>query len=73
MSHSPYFIRAIECLADKYDLKNDLNVYLVDKNDHGEQKIENVMEGEYGMTELYDVLLAPLDAPQAKLARNIHR
>ena len=66
-SHSPYFIRAIECLADKYDVMNDLNVYLVDKNDHGEQRIENVMESEYGMTELYDILSAPLDALQDEI------
>lgn len=66
-SHSPYFIRAIECLSDKYDVMNDLNVYLVDKNDHGEQRIENVMESEYGMTELYDILSAPLDALQDEI------
>lgn len=66
-SHSPYFIRAIECLSDKYDVMNHLNVYLVDKDTDGNQKTENVMESEYGMTELYDKLSAPLDGLQEEI------
>lgn len=66
-SHSPYFIRAIECLSDKYDVMDNLNVYLVDKDADGKQKIDNVMESEYGMTELYDKLSAPLDSLQDEI------
>lgn len=66
-SHSPYFIRAIECLSDKYDVMNNLNVYLVDKDADGKQQIDNVMESEYGMTELYDKLSAPLDSLQDEI------
>lgn len=66
-SHSPYFIRAIECLSDKYDVMDNLNVYLVDKDADGKQRIDNVMESEYGMTELYDKLSAPLDSLQDEI------
>lgn len=45
----------------------------MDKNDHGEQKIENVMESEYGMTELYDILSAPLDALQGEIDEKYNR
>ncbi|MBQ2407366.1 MAG: ATP-binding protein [Lachnospiraceae bacterium] len=63
-SHSPYFIRAIECFSDKYDVMDKLNVYLVAQDEDGKQRIDNVMESEYGMTELYDKLSAPLDSLQ---------
>ncbi len=68
-SHSPYFIRALECLSDKYDVMNHLNVYLMDKDTDGKQQIDNVMESEYGMTELYDRLSAPLDDLQDEIDR----
>lgn len=68
-SHSPYFIRAIECLSDKYDVMNHLNVYLMDKHIDGKRQIDNVMESEYGMTELYDRLSAPLDDLQDEIDR----
>lgn len=68
-SHSPYFIRAIECLSDKYGVMDYLNVYMVDKDVNGKQRIDNVMESEYGMTELYDRLSAPLDGLQEEINR----
>lgn len=68
-SHSPYFIRAIECFSDKYDMMDKLNVYLVDQDMDGKQQINNVMESEYGMTELYDKLSAPLDSLQDEIDR----
>lgn len=66
-SHSPYFIRAIECFSDKYDLMNNLNVYLVEKADGHSGKIWNVIESEFGMSELYERLSAPFDTLQEEI------
>ena len=60
-SHSPYFMRAIECFTDLSDTMNLLNVYRVTKGNTGESKIENVSYSEYGITELYEDLSAPLE------------
>lgn len=60
-SHSPYFMRAIECFTDLSDTMNLLNVYRVTKENTGESKIENVSYSEYGITELYEDLSAPLE------------
>lgn len=66
-SHSPYFIRAIECLSEKYNIMSKLNVYLVEKSSTNQGKIWNVMESEYGMTELYERLSAPFDSLQEEI------
>lgn len=61
-THSPYFMRAIECFADIYDLMDRLNVYRMRK-DHktNEVQVTNVSYSEFGMTDLYDDLSAPLE------------
>lgn len=66
-SHSPYFIRAIECFTDKYEVMDNLNVYLVEKPNKNRGKIWNVMESEYGMSELYERLSAPFDSLQDEI------
>ena len=60
-SHSPYFMRAIECFTNLSDTMNLLNVYRVTRENKGESKIENVSYSEYGITELYEDLSAPLE------------
>lgn len=60
-SHSPYFMRAIECFTDLSDTMNLLNVYRVTRENKGESKIENVSYSEYGIMELYEDLSAPLE------------
>lgn len=61
-THSPYFMRAIECFTDVNGTMDKLNVYRVIKNaGEGELQVENVSYSEYGMTDLYDTLSAPLE------------
>ncbi len=61
-THSPYFMRAIECFADVRDTMDRLNVYRISKEkETGKSLIENVSYSEYGMTDLYDDLSAPLE------------
>lgn len=61
-SHSPYFMRAIECFADIHDSMDNLNVYrMIRSNDRSETVVENLSYSEYGMTDLYDQLSAPLE------------
>ena len=61
-THSPYFMRAIECFSDTNNIMEQLNVYRVSKDkEKGETLIENVSYTEFGITDLYDELSAPLD------------
>ena len=72
-SHSPYFIRAIECFSDKYEIMDKLNVYLMEKSDERNGKIWNVMESEYGMSELYERLTAPFDSLEEEINQKYFR
>ena len=67
-SHSPYFMRAIECFTDVSDTMDLLNVYRVTKEGTEESKIENVSYSEFGMTELYEDLSAPLEKLEEMLS-----
>lgn len=61
-THSPYFMRAIECFTDINGTMEQLNVYRVSKEkEKGKTTIENVSYSEFGMTDLYDELSAPLE------------
>lgn len=61
-THSPYFMRAIECFSDVNNTMEQLNVYRVSKDrEKGKTLIENVSYSEFGMTDLYDELSAPLE------------
>ena len=60
-THSPFFIRAIECFSDLHNQMNNLNVYRIEKDQNNKQTIENVMYSEYGVSDLYEDLSAPLD------------
>ncbi|MDD7218756.1 MAG: AAA family ATPase [Clostridia bacterium] len=65
-THSPYFMRAIECFADINDTMEKLNVYRVNKSE-GRTLVENVSYSEFGMTDLYDALSAPLEELESLL------
>ena len=62
-SHSPAFIRSIECFCDIYDRMDVLNVYKTVKDE--KQKncciLENISYSEYGVTELYEQLSQPFE------------
>lgn len=60
-SHSPYFMRAIECYSDINDIMDKLNVYRVIKDENGVAEAVNVSYSEFGMTDLYEDLSAPLE------------
>ena len=67
-THSPYFMRAIECFTDINDTMDKLNVYRVIRNAcEKELQVENVSYTEYGMTDLYDALSAPLEELESLL------
>ena len=61
-THSPQFLRAIECFTDKYETMDNLNVYSITEN-----SIENVSYSEYGISEIYDKLSKPYDTLQQML------
>lgn len=61
-SHSPFFMRAIECYTDIYGVMDNLNVYRVTyQKEQGIHQVVNVSYSEYGMSDLYEDLSAPLD------------
>lgn len=60
-THSPYFLRAVECFCDLNDVMDKLNVYSVKKDSAQKHTIDDVMTSEYGMSELYEILSAPFD------------
>ena len=53
-SHSPAFVRAIECYCDYYDVMSDLDVYRTKRINDFECTLENLSYREYGVSELYD-------------------
>lgn len=58
-THSPQFLRAIECYMDKYEIMNRLNVYSIENG-----SITNASYSEYGISEIYDKLSKPYDELQ---------
>ncbi|MDE6971311.1 MAG: hypothetical protein K2P69_16405, partial [Eubacterium sp.] len=66
-THSPYFLRAIECFTDKYESMEQLNVYYVSKDEENNHSIQNMMKHEYGMTELYEILSDAFDDLQEEI------
>lgn len=66
-THSPYFLRALECFTDKYGVMDQLNVYYVSKDDGHRHRIKNMMNSEYGMTELYEILSSAFDQLQDEI------
>ena len=67
-SHSPFFMRAIECFTDINGTMENLNVYRVRCSDRASvREVINVSYSEYGMSDLYDDLSAPLDKLDALL------
>ena len=61
-SHSPFFMRAIECFTDINGTMDNLNVYRVSCSDRTNMReVTNVSYSEYGMSDLYEDLSAPLD------------
>lgn len=58
-SHSPSFVRAIECYCDYYDRMSLLDVYKTKKISDFEYTLENLSYMEYGVSELYDEFSKP--------------
>lgn len=61
-THSPQFLRAIECYMDKYEVMDRLNVYSIENG-----SITNASYSEYGISEIYDKLSKPYDELQQML------
>lgn len=61
-THSPQFLRAIECYMDKYEIMDRLNVYSIENG-----SITNASYSEYGISEIYDKLSKPYDELQQML------
>lgn len=67
-SHSPFFMRAIECFTDINGTMDNLNVYRVSCSDRASMhEVTNVSYSEYGMSDLYEDLSEPLDKLDALL------
>lgn len=66
-SHSPYFIRAIEVYSDLNGVMDTLNVYLTQRDKDNTVIAENVSYSEYGVSELYERLSAPLEELESLL------
>ena len=67
-SHSPFFMRAIECFTDINETMDNLNVYRISCSDRtSSHEVVNVSYSEYGMSALYEDLSAPLDELDALL------
>ena len=67
-SHSPFFMRAIECFTDINETMDNLNVYRVSCSDRAAtHEVINVSYSEYGISDLYEDLSAPLDKLDALL------
>ena len=66
-SHSPYFIRAIEVYSDLNGMMDTLNVYSTQRNEENIVIAENVSYSEYGVSELYERLSAPLEKLESLL------
>lgn len=61
-SHSPFFMRALECYTDLYGVMENLNVYrIINQKQQGHRQVVNVSYSEFGMSDLYEDLSAPLD------------
>lgn len=58
-SHSPAFVRAIECYCDYYDRMAELDVYRTKALGNNEYTLENLSYMNYGISELYDDFSKP--------------
>jgi len=68
-SHSPMFVRAIECYCDYYDRMNILDVYRTYRTDDYNYDLENISYRECGVSELYDDFSRPYSALDDLLAQ----
>ncbi len=60
-SHSPTFVRAIECYCDIYDRMENLDVYKTEPIDDFNYTLKNISYSEYGISELYEEFSAPFE------------
>lgn len=60
-SHSPTFVRAIECYCDVYDRMDILDVYKTKAIDEFNYTLENISYSEYGVSELYEDFSTPFE------------
>lgn len=68
-THSPYFLRAVECFCDLNGVMDILNVYSVRRDSKQKHVIDDVMASEYGMSELYEILSAPFDRLEEEIEK----
>ena len=68
-THSPYFMRAIECYSDLYGIFDDLNIYrtVKDSSTRYQYTVENVSEIENGVEYLYYQMSRPFAKLQEML------
>lgn len=60
-SHSPVFVRAIECYCDIYNRMDILDVYKTKQIDEFNYTLENISYSEYGISELYEDFSRPFE------------
>lgn len=60
-SHSPTFVRAIECYCDIHDRMENLDVYKTEPADGFNYTLRNISYSEYGISELYEEFSAPFE------------
>ena len=70
-SHSPMFIEAVEVLTEYYNLENDTNFYLTQKND--ESSYDFVKIDNDKLYELYDNLSRPFDTIEVVRLKNEYK
>lgn len=68
-THSPYFMRALECYSDIYGIFDELNVYCTvrDKETDHQYEVENISEVENGIEYLYYQMSKPFAKLQEML------
>lgn len=70
-THSPYFMRALECYCDHYDILDNLNIYHME---HSEKNLnqyyaKNITDEENGVANLYQELSRPFVKLQEMLEK----
>lgn len=70
-SHSPMFIEAIEVLTQYYDLENETNFYLTEKQENG--KYDFIKIDYDNLFEIYDNLAKPFDIIEVYRLKNEYK
>ena len=70
-THSPYFMRALECYCDYYEVMDNLNIYHMEhsENNINQYCTRNITDEENGVAELYQELSRPFIKLQEMLEK----